>query len=531
MEDYQIEIILENRRTIEGLVISALLKDLTLFGEYKLSVEDFILDKAKYLFSLGRYLSKSHSELDEISVANFLSNNKSLEKDYESFGGWETIKELIEIGNPNNIEVYIDDLAKNNFLIDIRKKGINVTDEIELYGQKFSPFYDKFGMMTLKEIESFYEGLLSSCSISSINQQVKAENLLISEEDMTQFESKIDSGIPYDIMFSYTEKEIGLSDSEEIKYVYALPTLSGITNGFGNGGGSTVLAGFSGNGKSTLAFFDMILPMWYRGEKCLIFSNELKSKHFKTMLYCFIANNIFKYHKLTRKKIDNGDWNEEEKNLIRRITKFLQDRDFDNFVTFIKMDEFSLDEIIRCSKKYITHFSYGCMLIDTWKAEDSSSANYTGQMVENIKRLEDFGNKWNIKVLLTMQLVSGTEMKNAYLTASDISECKATKTCSDLLFLIRKVANELELDEKNKKFWLKPYRLRKSMGDKWVKSYITFTEEEKKRDYRLLFLNKSRRGEDDVIILLQFQGHLGYFTEVGRCEHCHRGSLTTSGKN
>lgn len=525
--DYQIESIIENRGMIESLVLGTFLNNLTLYGEYKVSINDFIYDKTKFYFGLGRTMSSKYNELDESSVLNFISNNKEMMEDYEKYGGWSSVKKVMEYSNLNNIDAYVDDLAKNNFLISIRERGFNVTDEIELQDRVVKPFEDLFGNLSCREVEGFYDGLLSSCSVKSIAQQVKAENLLITEKDKERLKSKIDSGLPYDIMFSYTEKEIGLSDSDEIKYIYALPALSSITNGIGNGGGSTFITGHSGLGKSTLAFFDVVLPMWYRGEKCLIFSNEVKSQYFKTMLYVFIASNIFKQYTLTRRKIDNGDWNDEEDVLIDKITKFLEDRDFANHVTFINIEEFNIEEIMRISKEYITHYQYGFILIDTYKAEDSSASNYTGQMTENVKKLEVFGNKYNIKVVLTMQLVSGNEMRNAYLTAGDISECKASKTCADLLMMIRKVVNNLELDANNPKMFLKPYKLVKTGSDGWRKRYITFNEKEiSEGNYRLLFLNKSRRGDDDIIILLRFDGHLGSFTEIGRCDHCSRGVLT-----
>lgn len=284
--DKQIMEILENRPLIEGLVVGSFLKNLTLYGEFKVSVDDFEYDKMKYLFSLGRAMSENHEELDEASLVSFLNSNKKLQENYEEYGGWDTIKKAINLGNDNNIEAYIDDLAKNNFLLNIREMlGVNVTEEMELYGQTFSPFYDKFGEMKCREVEHFYEGILSSCVVQSINQQVKAENLLITSKDKEKLKQKIDCGLPYDIIFSYTEKEVGLSDNEEVKYIYGLPTLSTITNGLGNGGGISIMAGHSGLGKSTLTFFDFILSMWYRGEKCLIFSNDNKVN---TLNLCYI---------------------------------------------------------------------------------------------------------------------------------------------------------------------------------------------------------------------------------------------------
>ena len=149
-------------------------------------------------------------------------------------------------------------------------------------------------------------------------------------------------------------------------------------------------------------------------------------------------------------------------------------------------------------------------------------------MVENAKALDEFGNKYNIKVLLTMQLMPSQEMKNAYLTASDLSESKGVKTVCDLLFLMRKVVPGIELDDKNKKFFLKPYRLKNDTlrKDKKIREYLKFTEEDLKKDYRLIFLNKSRRGEDDIVMLLKFNGINGSFEEIGICEHVHRGALS-----
>ena len=90
------------------------------------------------------------------------------------------------------------------------------------------------------------------------------------------------------------------------------------------------------------------------------------------------------------------------------------------------------------------------------------------------------------------------------------------------------VEAKVELDNKNKKFFLRPYRLKNDTlrKDKKIREYINFTEEDFKKDYRLVFLNKSRRGDDDIVMLLKFNGINGSFEEVGICEHVHRGALS-----
>ena len=49
-----LDIILKNRTLIEGLLVGTLLKDLTLFADVKLKADDFIKDKYKFFYLLGK---------------------------------------------------------------------------------------------------------------------------------------------------------------------------------------------------------------------------------------------------------------------------------------------------------------------------------------------------------------------------------------------------------------------------------------------------------------------------------------------
>lgn len=523
----QLDIVLENRKLIEELVLGSFLKSLVLYREFKISSDDFRYDKTIFLWSLGKAMSEKYSELDENTILSFLQSSKETLKEYEKFGGWKAIKDVMELTNVNNITSYVDDLAKNNLLVNLIEQGFNVTKDIYINGKKINPYKDLFMCMNAKEVETFYEGLLSKCSVESISQQVKMENLLITNDIINSLKEHENAGVPYDIIFSYTEREIGLSNDETIKYIYSLPILSNITNGLHNGGGNTQILAHSGQGKSTITFFNFLLPMIYRGESCVLISNEQGVDYFRTMLYSFVSANIFKYYNLTRKKLTNGEFNEQEEHLIYLITDFLRDRGFDENLKFITMENFSVDEIIRICKPLIAHQGVSTILIDTMKAEDSSSSNYTGVMTEAVKRLDSFGNKYNVKVILTQQLTSNTEGANSYLTASEISECKAVKTVADILLLMRTVVNELELDSNNKDYYLRPYKLIKNEFGKWRKRYITFSEDDiKDNKYRLIFVNKDRWGESGDVILVRFDGFIGKFTEIGICEHVSRKQLT-----
>lgn len=529
MFDKQYAIITRERGTIEGLVVGSFLSDLSLYMDYsKLKESDFIIDKCRFFFSLGKMMSKNYSELDEVSISSILSNDRELREKYKEYGEWDTIKKAMSIGNPMNIDAYIDELYKNNFLIKRGEKEI-FTKTIEIDGVEVNPFKDLFPTMTYKEVEEYFIGELAKDAQASFNNNIKGESLVLRPDVLAKLKEGINQGTPYDIMFEYTEKEIGLSNDTTVKYVYASPWLSKTTNGLGNGGGVTLNAGYSGIGKSTFTFFNQILPMVYRGETAVIYSNEQKSIYFSSMLYSFIAANVFKYYKLTRNKIENGTTNEYEDELIAKISEFLDRRHFDENLIFYSLEEFDIDEILRISKGLISHEEASVFLIDTFKSENSGDAQYVGKMIESTKRLDTFGNKFDVKVILTLQLTPGNEQKESYLTASSLAECKSTKTVADLLFLMRKV-DDRELDKNNKKYYLHPYKVVKrnrpiqGKGD-WMEKEIEFSEKDLEGNYRLLFLNKSRRGEDSIVMLYRFHGTTGKFEEIGLCKRVYKGAL------
>lgn len=525
----QYKLITRDRGTIEGRVVGTFLSDFSLYMDYKVNESDFIIDKCKFFFSLGKLMSKLYNEVDQVGVENILRNNRELRVKYEDYGGYSAIESAIKLANRVNIEGYIDELYKNNFLIKRSKKEL-FTVPILTDGIEVNPFKDLFPTMTAREVEEFFIGDLAKDAVAVMNNSIKMENLIIGKEKREKLKEGIEQGTPYDICFEYTEKEVGISDNEDPKYIYASPYMSTKTNGLGNGGGISVTAGYSGIGKSTYSFFNMILPMVYRGEVAVIFSNEQGVMYFSAMLYSFIASNIFKYYRLTRAKIMNGTFSEQEEELMDKIDEFLRVRGFEDGLLFCSLEEFDVNEIIRISKGLISHNSASVFLIDTFKSENSSDTNYTGQMIESAKRLDVFGNKFNVKVLLTMQLTPATEGTKAMMSAADLSECKAVKTVCDLLFLTRRVIPELELDSKNKKYFLRPYKLRRGRVRgtdevKWVREYIEFTDKDLEHEYRLQILNKSRRGEADLVMLLRFNGVTGRFDEVGWCEHVYRGNL------
>ena len=110
-------------------------------------------------------------------------------------------------------------------------------------------------------------------------------------------------------------------------------------------------------------------------------------------------------------------------------------------------------------------------------------------------------------------------------------ECKSVETVADCIFMMRDVVKEIELDPSNKKYYLQPYKVVKKKrhlpGESaWKEEEITFSERELEYDYRLIFLNKNRRGKSDLIMLMRFNSQTGKFDEIGLCKRCYRGTLS-----
>lgn len=521
------KIITKNRKQIESLVLGGFLSNLDFYGTYnKISDKDFRIEEIKFFFNIAKTISKKYKELDEFSIMELISGNKESKIKYEKYGGWDAIEEYIDNSNPNNIDAYIDNLAKNNYLLYLDEKGIDLVEEIEIEGTMISPL-DLFSTWTCAEVGAFYEGIVAKGEVQSINKKYKRESLLFSDEEIINLQDKVEAGTPYNVIFEYTDKEIGMGDSEEPRYIYGLPLTSNKTSGMGKGGGVSFIAGYSGIGKSTLTFIDIILPLIYQGEKIVMFSNEQGSLYFKTILYSFVAYNVFGYKNLRRSDIVNGEFDAESLEIMKKVKKFLQDREYDELLTFYELEDFDISEILKVATSLVTHEGYTGILVDTFKSEDMADAQYVGKILENAKQIDKFGNKYKILTFLTMQLTPATTDKNAYLTVGELSECKAIVTVADLLFLVRRVINDLELDEKNKKYYLNPYRLKyNEVTEEYEREYIQFDEEDLKKDYRLVFLTKSRRGGDGMIILLRFNGTTGWFKEIGYVSHVYRGPLS-----
>lgn len=506
--------IIKNRPSIEGVIVGTFLSDLTLFSEFSLTEKDFIIDKCKYFFEIGKEISSRYSEINEVVVSTFLSENKDLQEKFQNFGGWESMEKAKSIADIANIETHIDELEKNSLLIRLDNKGFNVVNDIEFDGITINPL-EEFSKMSSYEVQEFYEMLISDCGINSIGNDIEIEELIITDEDLEDFKNQQDLGIPYSVAMRWENEE------GEERHINACPILNSLTTGIHKGEIYHV-AGHSGTGKSTWSFNSLVLAAVESGEKAVIFSNEQNSKYFKNMLLTYVCNTVFKCKTITRRKITSWTVNEEELEVIKKAQKFIKEK-YSGKLKFIKMLDFNVETMIKVSKKLIINEGFGLVMIDTFKSENASDTNAVGEMVTASREFHKMAMKYNVAVILTQQLTSGNEGRVSYLTASDLANSKQVKEVAGVLVLMRKVANDIELDGSNMKYYLNPYK-REKVNGKWETVSLTL---DKDKNYRLVFLNKNRFGEDNKVIIYEMEADFGgKFKEVGFAGYVSRQPLS-----
>ena len=119
-----------------------------------------------------------------------------------------------------------------------------------------------------------------------------------------------------------------------ISYGKKCPILNNMTLGVPLGD-MYMFGGHSGVGKSSFVFGNMIIPMTEEGKKCAVISNEQRSKDFKYLLLVHILTQELDYWGLTRKKIKQGKFNEEQWEMLKKARKISKDKYAD--IKFIKL--------------------------------------------------------------------------------------------------------------------------------------------------------------------------------------------------
>lgn len=497
--------LLKGRKSIEGNVIGCLFKDPLLIDETQLETKNFLTKDGAYYFSLANNLrKKGFTSFDEVTILS--SINDELVQGFEGRGGWDSIQHVIDVINNKNWETYIDILYRENTLVNMYNDGFNLLKEIDINGKNIVPL-TMFRKMDSESVTDWYEARLASYGSGYSSKVLEEEEIDFDDTFIENCEEGLENGIPFDI----AGKDINGGDMN------CLPFLSRQMNGLLDGT-FTMLGGYSSTGKSTL-WTTIIMGLLYRDRKILIISNEQKVKVFKIQFMIWLLGKKNRYFKLTKKKMMSGDLTLEDKAQLEDVQKYWRDN-YKGKVKFISIADANMSVVKKKIRENVLRYGYDTVLYDTFKLDfsDKDSKEYLS-LIKDSRDLDTMAKKYNIIMLASLQLAINT-LGKLFLDSSVLSMSKQIKEVLEGLLLMRTVYAE-ELDPDNKKFYCRPFKLKK-VNDKWIEEEYT---PDRDSVYRFLFVDKTRNGSNSsdtgVCYLLKFSGEFGIFREVAQARVKH----------
>jgi replicative DNA helicase len=473
-----------DRSIIEGNFVMSLWLDPENYLDYKINPEkDLFTEDAKFYYGLGLELYKQgYKNFDDISICVYLANKDILRNGYERRGGYRPIHDFRNILNINNIDSYYDNLCKSNMLINLYDKGFNILKNI-----------DKLKSMTSEQVYDYYDYLLNNIAIDK-STDIKIEKLNIDDAFIEECNSGAEMGLNYG------------------KYAHLL---NYITLGIPKGD-LFLIAGYSGIGKTSWAFANVVLPIIENGHKVCIISNEQKANEFKRLLLSMTLYDLG-YYNLSRKKLKQGSFSTEQMAIIEEDKNIINEK-YDETLRFVKMYDYSLAKIKKIVKK-LSKQGYELFVYDTMKGENLSDGQVWQQLVEDSKQLFQLASKENVAIVPTYQLALHSLGKR-HLDATCLSNAKQIKEVFSEIILFRTIYDD-EYDGEAKD--IKPYHFEKDKETgKWTgnKIYKKITKDINKK-YLIVFVDKTRNDVDGQTIVYEFNGAWNKWMEIGYCTVLH----------
>ena len=147
--------LLEGRLTVEGNVIGCLYQDPLLIDEGNFKSTDFITSDGVFYFALAKQLRKAgYTVFDEVTILSTISDN--IAESFAERGGYDTIKNLTDVVNIKNADIYLDNLYRENIMLGMYNDGFNMLKTVDWNGKEIVP-YKLFRKMDSESTLDWYE--------------------------------------------------------------------------------------------------------------------------------------------------------------------------------------------------------------------------------------------------------------------------------------------------------------------------------------------------------------------------------------
>jgi replicative DNA helicase len=430
-----------------------------------------------FYYTLGKQLYQQKlKSFDHVSIYTYLEGKPTLKKHFEELGGYKSVEDLRSIVNTDNIGSYYDTIAKKNTLQNLCKEYFDSFENL-----------DKFGAMSSQDVYDYFDYKLNNISMST-DHDFEIENLEIDD----QFIKECDEG-----------QVIGVGYGKVCKI------LNYLTLGVPLGD-LYMLGAFSGVGKSSFTFGNMIIPMTEDGVKCAVISNEMRSEKFKELLLIHILNNDLNYWGLTRKKLKMGNFSEEQLEMLNKAKAISKDKY--GTIKFIKLFDNDMNKVKKTVKK-LSKIGYSVFLFDTMKAEGEVDKALWESMLMASRMLFQVASRENVAIICTYQLALHT-LNKRFLDSGCLSGSKQIKEVFAEMCYMRTLWEDEYTNESHD---CKVYQYEKDQSGKYgkIRKLITL---DKEKTYIVIFLDKSRSDETGIQLLYEVDFKYNKWKEIGFCK-------------
>lgn len=463
----------------EANIVAILYKQPELIFDYTLQLEDFSENTWRVYWQIANdiIVVEKKSVLDDMTVGLYLEKHQKLKKEYEDYGGYETIDKAKEYVNINNMDGYVKELYKWKTVLEMLKNGFPVNNRI-----------NEFCDMSLDEIYEEYEAMLNHIFINA-DDDVQSYSLADGIYDLIdELDAGIAVGLPYNNM-DILNKETGGQ----------LP------------GNITLIGGLSNMGKTTLTR-SMLIPSTIKyGERLVIAVNEEGIRKWQRELLVWVANNIYKQD-LQKFVVRDGKYSDETKDLLKKCADWIVEKSENNMLTLIPFKRYKTQKFIKVLKKY-ANLGVKYFILDTYKADSGSRSDKMWldmqqnmvDIYDTIKCKEEGG--LEVHVTITFQLTKSSARQRFY-SQDNIGMAKSIVDPASTCLMLRDVFEDEYTGEKNA---LKVYRF----DGKNNKSKIP-VKLDKGKHYQLIFICKNREGAASSIqIVCEHDMSRNILKEVG----------------
>ena len=437
---------------------------------------DVLTEDAMFYFGIAQRLRNlGYNVFDNVAVYTFLSDRPTIQKEFETKGGYATVQEIVELINIDNISTYYDELIKSNMILNLYNSGFDVLKEI-----------NKLKRMTSNEIYDYYDFKLNNLCLGKI-EKIKPSDL---SDGYDEFIDDWDKGTAVGFKIGYPMLNYHLAGVHKQNLLLHLAHI--------------------GKGKTTSAILLYILPVVENGQDVCIIANEQGESEWRQMILASVLfNKIGKTSDIgmNRQRFITGKFTDAQREAMAKAQEWLRNQE--GKITFITLNDYAIDNIKKIVKKY-ARLGTGMFVVDTLKPEMENSDKAWADFSETAKELFFISKKEDVAVVATAQL-SSDSIGRRFLDLSCIGKSRAIAETAGQVTMMRALSREEK--EKLKAFI---YPTDKETGKRSkVRQLIDLDPEE---DYVVIFIPKNRFGSTDVQILYHRSMSFNTMKEIGYVE-------------